>query len=224
MPLAAKFMWWAQNTASSICLTSFIIYECFIHGNANHTRLSEVAYATNFTIVLLDILFISRVPFLIVHVVWSLLFGGIYAFVITPIFYFSLPPEYRNRYVYSALDWDNAADAIGNIFLFGVLHVTIYTITATLQRIRTMCVSPYGNSMVPTRMIQVVEPVKRSAAPSVAADAPVIERTYEYAVRETSSSSQNVEMTKFTPKNPSKLGAKRIPTDIHELDMSLTSE
>lgn len=122
---AAKILWFTHIVSHPLAVTSALVYFTFLRNNENHTTASNVAYATYAVVAILDAI-ISRVPYLIVHVVWSTLVGAFYVFFITTSFYWSLPADETHRYIYSAIDWSHPLDTFIRVVGFGFIHFAVY--------------------------------------------------------------------------------------------------
>lgn len=149
-------IWFTHSVSIPICLTSALIYFTCLWDNANHTTLSNVSYGVNAGIVLLDAWF-SRVPYFLTHVVWSLAAAAFYVFVITPIYFFSLPSGEPHRYIYPSLDWSQPGKLLEHVLVYGLIHIAIYVVLCSWSDGRQHV---YGGawSVSNTRMVRVQPP------------------------------------------------------------------
>ncbi|XP_064632745.1 protein rolling stone-like [Lineus longissimus] len=157
LPANIKFTWMLYNMASnsnlviSICFWVFLVFmdNSFYFGSID----SETKHSFNSVVILMD-LFVTATPIRLLHFIYPVSLGLLYAFFNIVYFLMDGPgPDGRNHYVYAVMDWNKPGTATGAVFLGLGLSLVCQIVLFGLYKLRVFihdkCYSSkeYGDEM-----------------------------------------------------------------------------
>ncbi|XP_048742654.1 protein rolling stone-like [Ostrea edulis] len=139
MPLSLKTLWVLKNISYNSAFIVTMSYWTFIvfldHSKLFQTDLSRMKHTLNSVYVLLDVM-ISATPFRLLHMLYTMVLGSIYALFNAMYFMNDGTILEGRHYAYNVLNWVKPTEAIVTCTLCIVLSILSQTILFLLYRLR----------------------------------------------------------------------------------------